>query len=133
MAFIQGYLASLTLDGNDITLVTADVSMSESKTVLNKSVMDGSGEASSIPGMFSGSLSINGHIDQENLNLLEESWAKQVPVTFTLTIDQWLTTDGSWTGTITLSTFTKATAADSNWSFTLSGETIGVTFTPSEA
>jgi len=132
MAFVQGFLAELELDSNTITLVTADVSLSESKSALDKSVMDGSGVAQSIPGMLSGSLSINGHIDQANLNLLEASWAKDIPVIFRLTITEGLATDGDWSGIVTLDSFSRDTAADGNWAFSLSGTTSGpTTFTPS--
>ncbi len=53
MAFVQGFLAQLTLDSVIITLATADVSFSESKTALDKSVMDSIGVSQSIPGMTS--------------------------------------------------------------------------------
>jgi hypothetical protein len=132
MAFVQGFLAELTLDTNIITLVTADVSLDESKTSLDKSVMDGTGVSQSIPGKVSGTLTINGHIDQANLNLLEVSWAKDTVVPFILTINEGLGTDGTWTGNVTLTSFTRDTAADGNWAFSLSGDTSGVTvFTPS--
>jgi len=129
MAFIQGFLASLTLDGNDITLVTADVTLSESRTVLDKSTMDGSGYSASIPGKRSGTLSITGHVDQANLNLLEAAWAQDVTVMFELEIAEGKTTDAKWAGWITLSAFDKSTAADSNWAFTLSGETVDLAYT----
>ena len=132
MPFVQGFLAELTLDSNVITLVTADVSLSESKSALDKSVMDGSGVAQSIPGMLSGTLSINGHIDQANLNLLEASWSKDVAVNFVLEITEGLTTDGSWSGIVTLDSFSRDTSADGNWAFSLSGTTSTATiFTPS--
>jgi len=129
---IQGFLAEITLDGNIITLVTADVSFAETKTALDKSVMDDGGATQSIPGLVSGSLGLNGHIDQANLNLLEVTWAKQVTVPFIFAITEGLTTDGVWTGNVTLTSFTRETAADGNWAFSLSGDTSGVTvFTPS--
>ena len=129
MAFIQGFLASLELDGNVITLVTADVTLDETKTTLDKSVMDGTGQSSSIPGKKSGTLSINGHIDQANLALLEGTWAKDQPVPFKLVIEEGLgTTDSQWDGTITLTSFSKSTAADANWAFSLSGETTYLKF-----
>ncbi len=132
MAFIQGFLAELTLDGNVITLVTADVSFSEAKTSLDKSVMDSSGVSQTIPGMTSGALSITGHIDQANLNLLEASWAKDVAVNFLLVINEGLTTDGQWSGIVALDSFTRETSADRNWAFSLSGVTSTATiFTPS--
>jgi hypothetical protein len=51
MAFVQGFLASITLDSNDITLFTADVSLDRSKTVLNKATMnvDATGREDSPP------------------------------------------------------------------------------------
>jgi len=132
MAFVQGFLAEITLDSNVITLVSADVSLDESKTSLDKSVMDGSGVSVSIPGMTSGTLSVNGHIDQANLNLLEATWAKDVTVAFILALTEGLTTDSSWAGNVTLTSFTRETAADGNWAFSLSGDTSGVTtFVPS--
>ena len=130
-AFVQGFLANLKLDTNDITMVLTDVSLDESKTSLDKSVMDGTGESQSIPGKKSGSMSMNGHVDQANLNLLEASWAKQEPVVFTLEISQGLgTADASWSGKVTLTSFTKSTSADGNWAFSLSGDTSGVVFSP---
>ncbi len=132
MDFVQGFLAQLTLDSNVVTLVTADVSLSESKTALDKSVMDGSGVMRSIPGLLSGSLDINGHIDQANLNLLEVTWAKQTTVPFILEIAEGLGTDAVYTGNVTLTAFSRDTAADGNWAFSPSGDTSGVTvFTPS--
>jgi len=132
MAFVQGFLAEITLDSNVITLVSADVSFAESKTSLDKAVMDGTGAMQSIPGLISGTLAINGHIDQANLNLLEVTWAKETTVPFILEINEGLTTDGVWTGNLTLTGFSRDTAAEGNWSFSLSGDTSGVTvFTPS--
>jgi len=129
MAFIQGFLASLKFDGNDITFVTADVTLSESRTVLDKSVMDGIGRSQSIPGKRSGTLSITGHVDQVNLNLLEAAWAKDTTVAFELEIAEGKTTDAKWVGMLTLTSFDKSTAADSNWAFTLSGETVDLAYT----
>lgn len=131
LPFIQGFLATLTLDTNDITLSVTDVSLGESKTSLDKSVMDGFGESASIPGKLSGTLSISGHVEQGDLNLLQATWAKPHAVAFELLIEEGLATDSSWVGTIMLTSFNKATAADGNWSFTLAGDVFGVTFTPS--
>jgi len=131
ISFVQGFLATLTLDTNDVTLFVTDVTLDESKTSLDKSVMDGSGDTVSIPGKKAGTLSLNGHIDQVNLTLLEESWAKQASVPFVLTVAEGLlTSDASWAGNIVLDAFSKTTAADGNWAFSLSGNTDTVVFTP---
>ena len=132
MAFVQGFLATLTLDTNDITLFVTDVELAETRPSLDKSVMDGSGVSVTIPGKKNGTLSLTGHVDQANLNLLEVSWSKDVAVAFDLEISEGLTTDGKWVGTISLSDFTRGTVFDGNWSFSLSGDFAGaVTYTPS--
>ena len=125
MAFVQGFLATLTLDGNIITLFVTDVSLDRSKTGLDKSVMDGSGDSVMLPGLNSGTLAMNGHIDQANLNLLEISYAKDVVVPFILEISEGLTGDASYTGNIAISDFGVNTVFDGNWAFTLNGATSG--------
>jgi len=132
MGFVQGFLATLTLDSNDITLFVTDVSFDQSKTALDKSVMDGSGDSTMIPGLQTGTMSINGHIDQANLNALETTWAKDTVVPFTLEVSEGLTTDAVWAGNLSMSDFSKSTTFDGNWAFSISGETSGaVTYTPS--
>jgi len=132
MAFVQGFLAKLILDSIDITLVITNLDLGRSKTSLDKSVMDGTGESTALPGMAKGTLSLDAHIDQANLNLLETSWAKDVPVPFVLTVLEGLTTDSEWTGTVALSSLDVSTSFDGNWSVSLSGDTSGaVVFTPS--
>ena len=108
-----------------ITLFLTDYSLDRSKTALDKSVMDGTGESAMLPGMNSGSLSMNGHVDQANLNLLEISYAKDVPVTFLLKIVEGLTADASYAGSLSISSFQVGTNFDGNWAFSLSGDTSG--------
>ena len=124
--FVQGFLATLTLDANDITLFVTDVSFDQSKTALDKSVMDGSGDSVMLPGLQTGTLSINGHIDQSNLDDLEVTWAKDVVVAFNLEVSQGLSTDAAWSGNIAMTDFSKSTTFDGNWAFSLSGDTSGV-------
>ena len=132
MAFVQGFLAAITLDGNVVTLVSTDVALDRSTTALEKTVMDGSGTSTMLPGLRSGSLSLNGHVDQANLNLLEVTHAKDTVVPFIMEINEGLTTDGSYAGNIAITEFSVGTVFDGNWSFTLSGDTSGATtYTPS--
>ena len=129
---IQGFLATLTLDAVDITLFVTDFSFPRTRTILDKSVQDSSGQSASIPGKESGTLSINGLVDQANQNALELSWAKTVPVSFVFGPTEGLTTDFTYTGLVTLGDITLDVAGDSNWAFSLSGETSGATvFVPS--
>ena len=132
MPFVQGFLATLTIDGNDITLFVTDVSFDQSKTALDKSVQDGTGNSVMLPGLESGTMSFNGHIDQANLNALEVSWAKDTVVAFVLVVAEGLGTDAQWSGNIALTDFTKATTFDGNWAFSISGDTSGnVAYLPS--
>ncbi len=132
MGFVQGFLAILTLDTVDITLFVTDVTFDQSKTALDKSVQDGSGDSQMLPGLQTGSLGLSGHIDQANLNALETTWAKDSIVAFTLEVNEGLTTDASWAGNVSLTEFSKTTTFDGNWAFSMTGETSGaVTYTPS--
>ena len=101
---------------------------------IDKSVMDGSGDSHMLPGLQTGSMSINGHIDQANLNAPETTWAKDTVVPFVLEINEGLTTDANWAGNGAITDFSKSTTFDGNWAFTISLDTSGaVTYTPSVA
>ena len=128
---IQGFLASLSIDGLDITQEVMSVPLGRSKSVLNKSVMDNTGASQSIPGMESGTLSIDGFLSSVEHNALEVTWAKDVAVAFVLTADEGGSTDPSWAGFVTLSSFTVEPREDGVWQFSLSGDLSGpVVYTP---
>jgi len=130
--FVQGFLATITVDGVDQTLTIEQGGLTRSKSVLSKGSMDGTGFAKSIPGPVTGTLDLTGHIVQLNLNDLELAFAKDVPVAFTMTITEGLVTDAAYSGFVTLSQFDVDTSADANWAFQLQGETSGeIVYTPS--
>ena len=132
MAPVQGFLAVLTLDSVVITLFVTDVSLDRSKTTLDKSVMDGSGDSVMLPGLQTGTMAINGHIDQANLNALETTWAKDTVVPFILEVNEGLTTDATWSGNLSMSEFSTNTVFDGNWAFSLTGESSGaIVYVPS--
>jgi hypothetical protein len=129
---IQGFLASLTLDGNDISQQVATTPLDRTKGLLSKAVMDGSGVAQSIPGVESGTLAVSGFLSQAEHNAMELTWAKDVPVAFVLEVEEGLTTDALWTGLVTLTSFTVNPQEDGLWEFSISGDTSGATvYTPS--
>ena len=132
MAFVPGFLATLTLDSNDITLFVTDVAIDETRTALDKAVMDGSGNPAKLPGMRGGTFALNGHIDQANLNALETSWAKDTVLAFVLEVSEGLGTDASYAGNIAPTDFARNTTFDGNWAFSIGGDLDGdLTFTPS--
>ncbi len=129
--FVQGFLAKIIIDGQDQTPITVDYTLTQSTTPLDKSVMDSSGVSRTLPGMTSGNLVFNGHISTAELNALQVSKDKAVPITFALTITQGLGTDSEYTGSFVFSEFTVGTAVEDNWAFTASGPTDGaITYVP---
>ena len=127
----QGFLATLELDGNDISLVVTDYSLDRTKTILDKSVQDRSGYSASIPGKQSGTLSLDARLDTVNLSLLEASWAKAATVPFVLEVTEGNATDASWAGELTMGDISVGGSFGDQWAVSLSGDTSGpVTFTP---
>ena len=132
--FIQGFLAKVTIDGADTTPITADVTIDRTKTALDKTVMDSSGVSKMLPGVISGNLAFNGHISTAELNTLEVSYAKEIPIAFQVIITEGLGTDGQYDGFFVFTDFSVETAAEDNWGFTASGPTDGaVVYTPAVA
>ena len=128
--FVQGFLAKVIIDTADQTPITADVTLSRSKTALDKTVMDSSGVSKMLPGVVSGTLDFNGHISTAELAVLQTSHDKKVPVAFQLIITEGLTTDAEYNGLFVFSDFSVTTAADGNWAFTAGGATDGaISFT----
>ena len=133
-AFVQGFLATITVNSVDQTLIIESGGLSRSKTILSKGSMDGTGFMKSIPGPTTGTVSITGHIVQLALNDLETAWAVGDVVPFTMEISEGMATDTVYSGSLTLSGFNIDTAADGNWSFSLDGETSGaIVHTPAAA
>ena len=132
--FVQSFLVSLDLDGNDITVNLTDITFDETRSVLSKGTMDGSGAMKNIPGMKSGTMSLSGFVDQLEWNKIEATWAKDTEVPFILTIVQGFATDASWAGNLVMGDKSVNPAVDAAWAFSLSGDTSGpVTYTPAVA
>jgi len=132
MAPIQGFLAILTVDTNDLTEITVTTPLARTKSSLNKATQDGTGSMVSIPGVESGSLSVSGFLDDALHNAMETTWAKTDPVPFTLIVAGSDTTDAQWAGNLVLTSFTVNPVEDGVWEFDLDGDTSGpVVYTPS--
>ena len=127
---IQGFLCTLTLDGEDITVLLNDLSLSRAKNVMSKPTMDGTGVPQQLVGNKTGTLSMNGQVDTAGQAGLETSWAKDASVAFSLVVGDGATIKaGTYTGAVVLSAFDIDTAASDSFNFALSGETAGVVYT----
>ena len=123
MADIQGFEAVVELDGNTITLYCNDASVDRKKSVQAKATMDGTGTPQKLVTQKDGSLSLNGQVDTVGHELLEASFAKDVPVSFKLTVgDGVVIHAGDYSGEVVLDGSTVSTAADGTWDFTLSAD-----------
>jgi hypothetical protein len=123
---VQGFLASISIDGNVITGSVENFNLDRTKNVLNKATMNGSPVGKKIPGSQTGTLSSDGLIDQANMTLLEASWAKETEVAFVLTNEEGATTDMVWSGNVVLGDLSLNVVSTDVWRFSLSAETSGV-------
>ena len=130
---IQGFLASLVLDGNAIISEVQSTPLVRTRSTQNKSTMDGTPDPASIPGKDSGTLQISGFLTNPEHNAMEITYAKRVPVTFLLTVEAGAAvTDTAWSGFVTLTSFEVNPDGEGAWMFNLSGDISGpVTYIPS--
>jgi len=123
---VQGFLASITIDAVNITAVVENFELAEARVVNDKQTMNGSPDGEKILGTKSGTLSFDFTIDQDELNVLETAWAKDVPVNFVIAVaEAAVTTNTLWSGVLAISSFSKSTAGDSLWRGSMSGDTSG--------
>ncbi len=132
MATVQGFLASITIDGSEVTTVVENFTLSETRGANDKQTMNGSPDGVKIPGSRSGSLSFDFTIDQAELNVLEAAWAKDEPVAFQIAIvEAGVGTNTVWDGFLSLTDFSKETVGDGIWRGSMAGDTSGaITHTP---
>ncbi len=120
MADIQGFETVVELDGNVITLYLNEASYDGKRNVLTKPTMDGTGVPQKMIVQDDGSASMSGQVDTVAQALLEASYAKQVPVSFKITVGDGGPLDaGSYSGDVALSGRTVSTSADGTWDFIL--------------
>jgi hypothetical protein len=129
---IQGFLVVLTLDGNVITAQCTNLGIDRSKASLKKSVMDGTGNPTYLPGEETGAFAVIGSVIEGagNIEALEVTWSKEVEVPFIILVGDGATVDaGTYSGDTLLSTFNITTSPDDTWTFDIAGDTGKITYT----
>jgi len=122
MADIAGFEAVVELDGNTITLYLNDASVDRTKTVQSKATMNGTGVPVKLVVQKDATVSLSGQVDEAGQEILEATFAKDIPVAFKLTVgDGTAIHAGDYAGDVTLEGSTVSTSADGSWDFTLSG------------
>ena len=130
MSDVQGFLATITLDSQDITAYLNDASFDRTKTVETKPTMDGTGIPLKLVTQKDGTLTLDGQVDTAGQSVLETIFAKDTPVAFVAIMGDGATIDaGTYSGDVTLSGETISTSASDTWNFTMTAEG-WLTFTP---
>ena len=132
MADLQGFYVTLTLDGTNITAQLESADLERSKAQLKKSTMDGNPGAEYLPGEQTSTLTMVGFIDEAGLNGLEQSFAKNIEVPYSLFVgDATESLDaGLYSGNVTLTRFTVRASGEEVWRFELDGQGGAATYTP---
>jgi len=131
MADIAGHITTVTLDSTNITAQMNDVALAQAKNVMSKPTMDGTGDPLKLVGQKSGTLTVNGQVDDAGFAGLAATWAKDTAVPFEVVMGDGAALDaGKYSGNVTLSQFDKEAAASDVWNVTISGETDSVAYTP---
>ena len=125
MAFIPGYLATISVDGKAINLYSSDGSLSLTNETLDKTTL-GVTERVFIPGLQSGTMDVTMHTDTAGIVDIQTAFSSTSVVTFVFRPGELGTADaGQYSGTGILSDLTHSGAVDDNWSTTISMQLSG--------
>ena len=126
MAFIPGYLATISVDGTAINVFSSDASLSLTNEVLDKTTL-GVPERVFITGLQSGTMDVTMHTDTAGIVSIQQAFVSTTPVTFVFRPGALGTHDaGQYSGDAIITDQTHQGAVDDNWSTTLSLQITGV-------
>ena len=130
MAFIPGYLATISVNGSAINIYSSDAALSLTNEVLDKTTL-GVTDRTFIPGLQTGSMDCTMHTDTAGIVDIQAAFAATSPVAFVFRPGALGTHDaGQYSGTAIITDMTHNGAVDDNWSTTISLQvTGGVTYT----
>ena len=133
--FIPGYLASVEINAEDLTVVGQVIGYSDDATALPKPTF-GPRYRNTVRGMGVVSLDVSGHLSKETVDALFVMNALPTAVTYSIQIGEegGLTDSGVLSGSAVITNLTLGDDATANWSWSLTLETDGPPiFTPAVA
>ncbi len=125
MSFIQGYLATITIDGASVEIFASDATLSLTNETLDKTTL-GVSNRQYITGLQDGSIDISMHLDTVGIVAMQGAYAKTVPVTFVFRPGELGTADaGQWSGSMIITELAVPGQVDDNWQMNISGQITG--------
>lgn len=130
--FIPGYLATVTIDAEDLSAIGSVTRLQKSRNVMTKPTF-GNEYGFSLGGQKIAAFSASGHLSAEKAAALEALFDEELPVDFSLQVGEGAgaTDAGLHTGKCVISSLTIEANADGEWDWSLEAQTSGaVTYTP---
>lgn len=130
--FIPGYLATVTLNADNISAIGSVVRLQKSRNVMTKPTF-GSEYGFSLGGQKIGAFSASGHISAELAADLEAIFESNSPIAFSMQVGEasGATDAGVHTGFCVVSSYTIEANADGEWDWSIDAQTSGtITYTP---
>jgi len=127
MTWIPGYLGTISIDGDDYTVVGNVLTLDGAKTTPRKPVF-GQSAQDVISGQKAWSLSASGHVAAEAPVVeLFAAFSAEVPLDFIIQIGEagGVTDTGTLTGTLVISSLSISSDAEDEWTWSLSAEASG--------
>ena len=128
--FVQGYIAKLTVNGQDLEVFASDATLTLTNDVLDKTTL-GITSRQYIPGLQDGTLGIQMHLDTAGVGLLQAAYAAAAEIPFVVRPGKVGGPDaGEWAGTCIVTDLEITGSVDDNWQMNLAGQVTGpVTYT----
>lgn len=117
--FIPGYMAELSIDGDDLEANLASGTLTRNKNVMRKPV---AGEQSSyaLAGLITGSISVSGHVSTEDIAKLNAAYVSNTALAYVFQIGDTTAPDGgAYGGDLLIESLSFAFDADDEWSFSM--------------
>jgi len=125
MAFVQGYLSNIVVDGTQINVFASDATLSLTNETIDKTTL-GVSNRQYITGLQDGSLDVSMHLDTVGIIAMQAAYDKTVTVTFIFRPGALGSADaGQWSGAMIITELSIPGQVDDNWQMNISGQITG--------